>query len=129
MIFEYFIQMSSPRRSLGFRESLDTSAGESTKILQSNKIVPSDLPIPPTISNIKNKYVTFSNNPFIYYYNPQSPSNSNYTEITNPEVPIVYLTNNQKCSNLKTSMITLLPILTITSCLIILVIFFIIYFN
>lgn len=114
--------MSSPRPSLTFRDSLDTSAGETTKIL------PND-PIP----NITNKYVTFSNDPIVYYYDPEYPSNKslkmNYSDISSPEVPIVYLPKNNKCNHINPFMIYFLPIITIIICIILIVIFFVIFFN
>lgn len=114
--------MSSPRPSLTFRDSLDTSAGETTKILHNEPN-----------SNITNKYVTFSNDPIVYYYEPEYPSNKslkmNYSDISSPEVPIVYLPKNNKCNDTKTFMIYFLPIITIITCIILTVIFFILYFN
>ena len=108
--------MSSPIPSLAFRDSLDTSAGESTKILSNDPN--------------SNKSVRFSNDPIVYYYKSEYPSNKslkmNYSDLASPEVPIVYLTKKNKCSNdMKIFMIYFLPIII---CMILIIILSIIFY-
>lgn len=91
MIFEYDIQMSS-------LTSNDISAGESNQ-------------------HISKKYVTFSNDPIVYYYD---------SEIIHQKVPYVDLsTNNNKYYNIKILILFLLPIIVMIICSI----FLIFYFN
>jgi hypothetical protein len=132
MIFEYLIQMSSQSPSLKFRDSIETVAGESTRILSDDN----------KRSNDSNKIVTFSNDPIVYYYDPEIPSynrsqKNNYSEINHHEIPIVYLpTNNpKKCkcmdmkriSHIKIYMTYLLPMIVLFIFILILLFILFIY--
>lgn len=109
--------MSSPKRSLAFRDSIDTSAGE-TKII---------LPEEP----IRTPTVSFSNDPIVYYYNQETPfysSKSRYLEIPPSNVYLSSTRNNSKCfafckSRIKFYMIYLCIIFSIVPILFVIIFF------
>ena len=121
MIFEYRIQMSSPIPSLSFRDSIDTSAGETKRILSEES---SRRPI-----------VSFSNDPIVYYYDaeiPFNPSKSRYLEIYPPKVYLPSSNNNSKCSSLSKSHIKFyMTYLCIIFCIILIlsIVFFFLLFS
>lgn len=86
--------MSSPIPSLAFRDSIDTTAGETKRILSEEPI--------------RTPTVSFSNHPIVYYYNQETPfhsSKSRYLEIPASNVYLSSSNNHSRCSPLCASRI------------------------
>lgn len=107
--------MSSPKRSLAFRDSIETSAGETKRILSED----------PT----RTPTVTFSNHPIVYYYDQETPFHSSkcrYLEIPTSNVYLSSSNNNSKCfafckSHIKIYMIYLCIIFSIVPILFVII--------